>query len=123
MTPFVGQNFNVTRAGIHADGLLKDEEIYNIFDTGKILNRPAIVAVNNVSGLAGIAFWINQYYRLPEEARVDKRSELVAKIKVWVDEEYHKDRQTVISDEELVALVKEYAPALHARYRRSRRED
>ena len=31
--PFVGRNFNVTRAGIHADGLLKDEEIYNIFDT------------------------------------------------------------------------------------------
>ena len=30
MTPFVGRNFNVTRAGIHADGLLKDEEIYNI---------------------------------------------------------------------------------------------
>ena len=25
MTPFVGKNFNVTRAGIHADGLLKDE--------------------------------------------------------------------------------------------------
>lgn len=123
MTPFVGQNFNVTRAGIHADGLLKDEEIYNIFDTGKILNRPAIVAVSNVSGLAGIAFWINQYYRLPDEAKVDKRSELVAKIKVWVDEEYKKDRQTVISDEELVALVKQYAPELHAHYRRFRRED
>ena len=27
MTPFVGKNFNVTKAGIHADGLLKDEEI------------------------------------------------------------------------------------------------
>ena len=26
---------NVTRAGIHADGLLKIEEIYNIFDTDK----------------------------------------------------------------------------------------
>ena len=34
-TPFVGKNFNVTRAGIHADGLLKNEEIYNIFDTEK----------------------------------------------------------------------------------------
>ena len=33
MTPFVGENFNVTRAGIHADGLMKDEEIYNIFNT------------------------------------------------------------------------------------------
>ena len=36
---FVGENFNVTRAGIHADGLLKNEEIYNIFDTDKFLNR------------------------------------------------------------------------------------
>ena len=44
-TPFVGSNFNATRAGIHADGLLKDEEIYNIFDTAKILNRPATVMV------------------------------------------------------------------------------
>ena len=32
-TPLVGKNFNVTRAGIHADGLLKNEEIYNVFDT------------------------------------------------------------------------------------------
>ena len=34
------QDFNVTRAGIHADGLLKNEEIYNCFDTQKLLNRP-----------------------------------------------------------------------------------
>ena len=62
-TPFVGKNFNVTRAGIHADGLLKNEEIYNIFDTDKLLNRPVLVAVSNTSGLAGIAHWINTYYR------------------------------------------------------------
>ncbi len=43
-TPFVGKNFNVTRAGIHADGLLKNEEIYNIFDTEKFLNRPVLVS-------------------------------------------------------------------------------
>ena len=58
-TPFVGKNFNVTRAGIHADGLLKNEEIYNIFDTDKLLNRPVLVAVSNTSGLAGIAQCIN----------------------------------------------------------------
>ena len=29
-TPFVGEYFNVTRAGVHADGLMKDEEIYNV---------------------------------------------------------------------------------------------
>lgn len=50
-TPFVGKNFNVTKAGIHADGLLKNEEIYNIFDTDKFLNRPPLVAVSNTSGL------------------------------------------------------------------------
>ena len=54
-TPFVGKNFNVTRAGIHADGLLKNEEIYNIFDTDKLLNRPVLVAVSNTSGLAGLS--------------------------------------------------------------------
>ena len=54
MTPFVGKNFNLTRAGIHADGLLKDEEIYNIFDTKALLNRAAAVAVSNTSGMAGL---------------------------------------------------------------------
>lgn len=66
-TPFVGKNFNVTRAGIHADGLLKNEEIYNVFDTGKFLNRPPLVAISNTSGLAGIAHWINTYFKLPED--------------------------------------------------------
>ena len=62
--PLSARNFNVTRAGIHADGLLKNEEIYNIFDTEKFLNRPVQVAVSNTSGLAGIAHWINTHYRL-----------------------------------------------------------
>ena len=66
-TPFVGSDFNVTRAGIHADGVLKDEEIYNIFDTDKILDRPVVVAVNEYSGLAGIAAWINTYFKLSDE--------------------------------------------------------
>ena len=39
--PFVGSEFNTTRAGIHADGILKNEEIYNIFDTTRLLNRAA----------------------------------------------------------------------------------
>ena len=72
-TPFVGKYFNVTRAGIHADGLLKDEEIYNIFDTAKLLNRPVGVAVNQTSGLAGIAHWINSYFALEGDKRIDKK--------------------------------------------------
>ena len=106
-TPFVGKNFNVTRAGIHADGLLKNEEIYNIFDTGKFLNRPPLVAVSNTSGLSGIAHWINTYYKLPKERKVDKNSELVAMVKEWVDKEYEDGRVTAIADNELVVKITE----------------
>lgn len=104
-TPFVGKNFNVTRAGIHADGLLKNEEIYNIFDTDKFTNRPVLCAISNTSGLAGIAHWINTYYKLKGEQQVDKSSELVHGIKEWVDEEYAGGRVTVLTDEEIVAYI------------------
>ena len=107
MTPFVGKNFNVTRAGIHADGLLKDEEIYNIFDTKKILNRPASVMVGKTSGLAGIAYWINENYRLTPAEAVDKKDELVVKVKEWVDDLYAKGRQTTISTAELEEKIEE----------------
>ena len=107
MTPFVGRNFNVTKAGIHADGLLKDEEIYNIFDTNKILNRPASVMVSKTSGLAGIAYWINENYGLSEAERLDKRSPLVVAMKEWIDAEYENGRQTSLSVEELETKIEE----------------
>ena len=107
MTPFVGKNFNVTRAGIHADGLLKDEEIYNIFNTKKILNRPASVLVGKASGLAGIAYWINNNYNLPEDKLIDKKDPLVISLKEWIDKEYEDGRQTTLSDGELEAKIKE----------------
>ena len=109
MTPFVGRNFNVTRAGIHADGLLKDEEIYNIFNTDKILNRPVSVLLGKNSGLAGIAYWINQNYNLKGENAVDKRSDLVVKIKDWIDKEYDDGRQTSLSKEEIEVKVTEFS--------------
>ena len=104
-TPFVGSAFNVTRAGIHADGLLKNEEIYNIFDTEKILNRPVLVAVSNTSGLAGIAHWINTYFKLKDDKKVDKQSDLVKDVKTWVDAEYETGRVTVITDDELLEVI------------------
>jgi isopropylmalate/homocitrate/citramalate synthase len=100
-TPFVGSDFNVTRAGIHADGLLKDEEIYNIFDTGKILDRPAGVLVDAHSGLAGITHWINRYYRLTGENAAGKNDAVVAAIKEQVDALYAEGRVSVMSDGEL----------------------
>lgn len=107
-TPFVGKNFNVTRAGIHADGLLKDEEIYNIFNTEKLLNRPVAVAITSHSGLAGIAHWYNQYFNTSAGASLDKNHPLIIKIKEYVDQEFAAGRVTAMADEELVALVEQY---------------
>jgi len=107
-TPFVGQDFNSTRAGIHADGLMKDEEIYNIFNTEKILNRPAQVVISNTSGAAGIAYWINAHYHLRDENAVSKKDDIVIKMKEWVDSQYVGGRQTVMSTEELESFVMKY---------------
>lgn len=104
-TPFVGKNFNVTRAGIHADGLLKNEEIYNIFDTEKFLKRPPLVAVSNTSGLAGIAHWINTYFHIESDKKVSKNHPVIAKVKEWVDKEYEDGRVTVITDDELKKVI------------------
>ena len=106
-TPFVGKNFNVTRAGIHADGLMKDEEIYNIFNTEKILGKKASVMIGQTSGLAGIAYWINQNYSLTGNDMVDKRSPLVMKVKEWVDAEYAGGRQTTLATAELEEKIEE----------------
>ena len=107
MTPFVGRNFNVTRAGIHADGLLKDEEIYNIFDTKKILNRPASVMIGKTSGLAGIAYWINENFNLSASEALNKRDPLVLSLKEWIDQEYEGGRQTSLSTHELEEKIEQ----------------
>ncbi|MBR5467878.1 MAG: 2-isopropylmalate synthase [Firmicutes bacterium] len=105
MTPFVGKNFNVTRAGIHADGLLKNEEIYNIFNTDKILNRPVKIAISNTSGTSGIAHWINTNFHLRGEAAVSKADPVVEIVYNWVNEQYNEGRVTVITDEELEEIT------------------
>lgn len=111
-TPFVGKNFNVTRAGIHADGLLKNEEIYNIFDTDKLLNRPVRVAVSETSGLAGVAHWMNAFYHLKGDKALDKTHPVVVKVKEWVDAEYEAGRIVFISEEELVREIDKAATEL-----------
>ena len=108
MTPFVGSAFNLTRAGIHADGLMKDTEIYNIFDTEKILNRPADVAISNTSGAAGIAYWINKHYKTNDS--VKKQDAEVVAIKKEIDALYADGRTTLMGDEELMDIIERYYP-------------
>jgi len=110
--PFVGTDFNVTRAGVHADGLIKSEDIYNIFHTTKILNRPIVPMITDKSGKAGIAYWINSHFGLSGDNTVDKRHPGISKINKWIMAEYESGRVTTISSEELEAKVRKYLPEL-----------
>jgi isopropylmalate/homocitrate/citramalate synthase len=101
--PLVGRDFNVTRAGIHADGLLKDEEIYNCFDTQKLLNRPVSVAIADKTGAAGIKHWVEARF----EIEISKHDPRITKIKDKIDAEYAADRVSAISDEEMLEWVRE----------------
>ena len=115
-TPFVGRLFNVTRAGIHADGLLKDEEIYNIFDTQTILKRPPLVVVDSHSGLAGIAFWINSYFNLSGNSALDKKDTLVSQVNDIVQASYSDGRITSMSDEEIIDIMDRIDPIRLRKY-------
>ncbi len=108
--PFIGTHFNVTSAGIHADGMLKNEEIYSIFDTSKILGRPARVNVTDKSGTAGIAHWVNSYLGLRPESALDKRHPGLAEINEWISEQYAEGRVTSISDEEMLMRARMHLP-------------
>jgi isopropylmalate/homocitrate/citramalate synthase len=108
--PFVGSEFNSTSAGIHADGMMKNEEIYNIFDTTKILRRPMGVIITDKSGIAGIAHWVNSHLQLDADKKIDKRHPGLAKMHKWVMEQYEEGRTTSISHDELLEKAKKYLP-------------
>jgi len=110
--PLVGENFNVTRAGIHADGLIKNEEVYLPFNTRKILGSNPCVAITKTSGLAGIIYWINNHFNLTEDKRLEKRNSGVKKMYNWIMEQYRNGRIIPISDVEMINLVKKYLPEL-----------
>lgn len=122
-TPFVGEEFNITSAGIHADGMLKNKEIYNSFDTEKILNKPPLVAINSYSGLAGIAVWINGYYKLSDQDKVAKNDDRILPIKAWIDKEYKNCRTNNIRNEELKSLVNKFIPSISVKRKNSEREN
>ncbi len=110
--PFVGDEFNVTRAGIHADGGIKNEMIYNIFDTRKLLNRPMGIGITDKSGIAGVVYWVNNFFGLKGKDALDKQSIGAQKINEWIALEYKNNRITSISDPEMVELTKKYLPEL-----------
>jgi len=119
-TPFIGDDFAKTRAGIHADGLAQDERIYNIFDTTKLLNHSPQVSLTDKSGSDGVYLWINNFLGLTGKDRLKKTK--IVKIMRWVTDQYDvEDRTTAISDQELVNLVKKYLPDQYEQARKAGR--
>jgi len=107
--PFVGDDFHKTRAGIHADGLARDERIYNIFDTEKLLDRPPEIVLTDKSGADGVYLWVNNYLGLHGADRVRKTK--MVKIMRWVADQYDVEhRTTAISDREVADLVRTHLP-------------
>lgn len=110
--PFAGHDFNATSAGVHVDGLAKNEEIYNIFDTTKILGKSVPIIITDKSGRAGVAYWINQYAKLTAENEITKKHPAVGAIYEDIMAAYEVGRNTSFSNKEMEALTRRYLPEL-----------
>jgi isopropylmalate/homocitrate/citramalate synthase len=108
--PFVGTEFNATSAGVHVDGILKNQEIYSIFNTQKFLKRPLSVVITDKSGMAGVVHWINSHLELGGAQAVDKRHPGVAKIYKAIMKQYDDGRTTAMGSDEMRRLVKKHLP-------------
>ncbi|MFT5875875.1 MAG: hypothetical protein ACI8WT_004875 [Clostridium sp.] len=74
-----------------------------------------VVSVNEHSGHAGIAAWVNTYFRLKDSDKIDKKDDRIQVIKEWVDKEYMSGRNTVMKSEELELIAKNVIPQLRVR--------
>lgn len=108
--PFAGEEFNATRAGIHADGIVKHEEIYNVFDTQALLKKPISIIITDKSGVSSIAYWVNTRMHLDGDRRLDKRHPGIVKIHKRVMREYEQGRNTSISNEEMERWARRFLP-------------
>ncbi len=83
--------------------MLKNEEIYNCFDTKKLLNRPVSVAITDKAGAAGIKHWIEAKYQI----EIPKHDARISKVKDKIDAEYSANRVSAISNEEMFKWIRE----------------
>ena len=92
----------------------KFEQIYNIFDTAALLNRPPRVSITDKSGSDGVALWVNEFLGLKGDERLSVSK--IVKIFQWVMNQYEQDgRMSSVTDEELEEQVKLHLPQQYAR--------
>jgi len=110
--PFVGAEFNATSAGVHVDGLAKNEEIYNIFDTSTILGRPIPIIITDKSGRAGVAYWLNHHFKLSDDSKITKQHPAIGQFYDVIMKSYEDGRNTSYSTKEMISLAKRFLPEL-----------
>ena len=110
--PFVGAEFNATSAGVHVDGLAKNEEIYNIFDTQTILGRSVPIIITDKSGRAGVSYWLNHHFKLSDDAKLTKQHPAIGQLYGVIMKSYEDGRNTSYSTKEMISLAKRFLPEL-----------
>lgn len=110
--PFAGRDFNATSAGVHVDGLAKNQEIYNIFDTELILGRAVPIIITDKSGKAGVAYWLNHEFALSGDRAIRKTHPSVGLMYDKIMSAYERGRTTSISNKEMTRLARRYMPEL-----------
>ena len=92
---------------------MKDEEIYNIFDTKHLLGRSVPIIITDKTGRAGVAYWINTNLNLEKERQISKKHPAVGKIYDAIMAVYEETgRTTNFSHVEMEALVQRFMPEL-----------
>ena len=67
--------------------------------------------ISKTSGLAGLAYWVNQNYRVTgTDKELGKNDPLIIALKAWVDAQYDDGRQTMITHKELEEQISKLAP-------------
>jgi len=110
--PLLGTNFTLTRAGVHADGMVKNPEIYASYDYLKFLGTKPGSVVGRYSGASGVAWKINDLLGLRREEWISKRDPRILVILEQVSNLYEDGRVTAISDKEMRDLAQQYFPTL-----------
>lgn len=106
--PIVGRNAFRTKAGIHADGLLKNPEVYLPFDPMEVLGIPYSVAITPYSGRSAILLWLRNYLGLNHLSKDDPRINYIYNDIV---ELYNRGSRTdPLTDSEMFTIVSKYFP-------------
>ena len=108
--PLVGKNFDITSAGVHADGMIKNPEVYASYDLARILGKTPKSAVGSYSGASGIAWRVNDLLHLRREEWLSKDHPGIGLIREEVKKQYAEGRITTFSDLEIVRLIARFLP-------------